>query len=651
MNRILTVIGRESPLSVLQVKEVFDALPELAWQLKTTTTYGDQHKEISLMQVTDPDFFTRELDEALLNHQADVAIHSAKDLPYPLPIGLEVYALTAAQDTSDALVSRDNLPLEALPAGARIGTSSKARKAELLKWRSNLEIVSIRGTIEERLALVDRGEIDALIVATCALQRLQLAHRITQRLPFQTHPLQGHLAIVGRVGEPDLRRLFQSLDIRPTFGTVTLVGFGPGNPDLLTLAGDRALQEADVILYDDLLDATCLSRYQGEQLYVGKRKGEHYRSQEEINQQLASLARSGKQVVRLKGGDAMLFARGREEVDYLQSQLISVKVIPGVSAGTASAAYTGIPLTHRNVAASVAFVTAHSSQGLQVPDAQTVVYYMGGTKLAEIAQAMLEKGYDPLTPVALAYHVSYPDQQVFYGHLRELLHWVMEVPTPILVIVGKVVSLAHAVSQDPILVTGTDASDYVGLGRITHTPLIRIEPLPFPTLPWQDYDWILFTSRYGVRYLMERLRRDPDGIDSLQGRSIGSVGPTTTHALRQYGVQVDWESPTVDAAGILRYFEAQQLTHQRILLPRSEIGIPTLKSGLEALGNQVTDLPIYTTRRQEEAQRVDLHRFARIYFASPSAVDAFVALYGKIPTDIPCIAKGNTTEQHLRSVL
>lgn len=242
MSRTLRVIGRGSLLSVLQVREVFGLLPRLAWELETIATYGDKHKEISLMQTIPADFFTKELDEALLEGRADVAIHSAKDLPYPLPAGLEVYALTAAKDTSDSLVSKGNIPLEQLPEGVRIGTSSKVRKAELLKWRDDLEIVSIRGTIEERLALVDEGQIDALIVATCALIRLGMADRITQRLPFRTHPLQGHLVIIGRTGEPSLKELFKPIDIRPHYGKVTLVGFGPGNPELLTLAGRACVE-------------------------------------------------------------------------------------------------------------------------------------------------------------------------------------------------------------------------------------------------------------------------------------------------------------------------------------------------------------------------------------------------------------------------
>lgn len=208
----LKVIARSSALSLIQVDEVFGKLKEVEYELTKCTSYGDQHKEVSLMDNISADFFTRELDTAILNGTADIAVHSAKDLPFPLPEGLEIFAFTAASDKTDSLVSKDNLTIAQLPAGARIATSSPKRKAELLKMRSDLTIVSVRGTIGERIAQLDEGKFEALIVATCALQRLGLEDRISERLPFATHPLQGHLAIVGRKGDAARKKIFASLD-------------------------------------------------------------------------------------------------------------------------------------------------------------------------------------------------------------------------------------------------------------------------------------------------------------------------------------------------------------------------------------------------------------------------------------------------------
>ena len=267
----------------------------------------------------DGDFFTRELDEALLNGEADVAVHSAKDLPYPLPAGLELYCLTAATEKTDALVvrepflsdggqhgnddvrNRQPFGLQQLPAGARIGTSSANRKAELLKLRPDLTVVSIRGTIEGRLRQVDNGYVDALIVATCALKRLGLDARIAEVLPFKTHPLQGHLAVVGRTGNRQQKAMFSTLDVRRSYGTVTLVGFGPGNPELLTLGGDRVLQQAGIIFHDELIDVAFLKKYSAEKVCVGKRRGRHRCHQDEINERMYRAAVEGKHTVRLKG--------------------------------------------------------------------------------------------------------------------------------------------------------------------------------------------------------------------------------------------------------------------------------------------------------------------------------------------------------------
>ncbi|HRZ98899.1 MAG TPA: uroporphyrinogen-III C-methyltransferase, partial [Paludibacter sp.] len=378
----LKVISRQSPLALLQVKEVFDFFSEINYDLIKLESYGDKNKQLSLLDNPPVDIFTRELDNAILSGEADMAIHSAKDLPYPLPIGLEVISLFDAFDQTDSLVSRQNLTLRKLPAGARIGTSSTTRKKELLALRPDVEVVSIRGTIEERIAQVDSGFIDALIVATCALKRLNFSQRIAEVLPFETHPLQGNLAIVARENRTDLKNIFAEKDIRCNYGKVTLVGFGPGNPDLLTIGGDKALAQADIILHDDLLEKDFLQKYKAEKVYVGKRKDRHSFEQGDINRLILDAARAGKQVVRLKGGDPMVFAHGGEEIEYLQSNFVEVAVIPGVSSGIAVSSLTKVPLTHRGVASSVAFVTGHL-QNVELPNTDTVVIYMGGSNIQQ----------------------------------------------------------------------------------------------------------------------------------------------------------------------------------------------------------------------------------------------------------------------------
>ncbi len=207
--KALRVTARGSKLSLLQVEEVFRRFPDTAYRLLTRKSYGDKHRKISLLNGEAPDdMFTRELDEALLNGKADIAIHSAKDLPEHLHPGLEVIAIYEAFDKTDALVSRQHLSLKELPPGSTVGTSSPLRRKELLQVRPDLQIVGIRGCIEERVQQVRTGKIDAAIVATCALKRLSMESEISEILPFSTHPMQGRLAITAKKGNERLKAIF-----------------------------------------------------------------------------------------------------------------------------------------------------------------------------------------------------------------------------------------------------------------------------------------------------------------------------------------------------------------------------------------------------------------------------------------------------------
>lgn len=438
----IKVISRKSPLAILQVKEVLALFSSTEFELTTLDTYDDIHKEISLLENPPADLFTRELDRALLEDAADIAIHSAKDLPYPLAAGLVVIALLEAVDQSDSLISRNNLMLKDLPAGFKVGVSSLLRRNELLAIRPDVVAVSIRGTIEDRIGLVDSNEIDAFIVASGALLHFGLTDKAVEVLPFETPPLQGKLAVVAKTGRPELKVLFEKIDLRSRFGKVTLVGFGPGDPELLTLAGDRAMREADIIFHDDLVDRDFLDRYQAEKFYVGKRRHCHSFEQEQINQLMLVAAMEGKSVVRLKGGDPMIFAHGGEEVEFLKSNFISVKVIPGISTGTAVASLTQIPLTLRGIAKSVAFITGHAAD-VQLPVADTLVCFMAGSTIHLIAAKAIAEGRDPKTPVALVYNVSLPDQKEYLSDLDLLSRSDFKYPTPIIIIIGEVVSFRN----------------------------------------------------------------------------------------------------------------------------------------------------------------------------------------------------------------
>ena len=234
-------------------------------------------------------------------------------------------------------------------------------------------------------------------------------------------------------------------------GQVALVGAGPGDPELMTLKALRLLQEADVVLYDNLVNRAILdyARRDAETIYVGKRRRFHGVRQEGINALLVEHARAGRRVVRLKGGDPFIFGRGGEEIETLASVGIDCVVVPGITAGIGAAGYAGIPLTHREVSQSVRFVTGHRSNdviNLDWPELarpnQTLVIYMGLPGLEEILQRLVAHGMPPETPAALVEKATLPEQQVIVGTVADLAGRVRAaaVTGPTTAIIGDVVA-------------------------------------------------------------------------------------------------------------------------------------------------------------------------------------------------------------------
>ncbi|NQV04624.1 MAG: hydroxymethylbilane synthase [Candidatus Omnitrophica bacterium] len=203
MARTLRIGTRKSPLAIKQVDEAITSLkriyPDIEVDVIPIDTYGDGDKDTPISDIEGTDFFTRELDQALLKGEIDFAIHSAKDLPDRLAQGLELEFTTESIDPYDCLVSKSGLKLDELPQGAKIGTSSLRRKTQLKKYRNDFEIIDIRGNIGERLEKLDNSDLDAIVIATAGLIRLGLEHRMTQKIPFRIlrpHPLQGSLTVV-----------------------------------------------------------------------------------------------------------------------------------------------------------------------------------------------------------------------------------------------------------------------------------------------------------------------------------------------------------------------------------------------------------------------------------------------------------------------
>lgn len=637
----INLIARSSQLSRLQVVEFVSALSnstetiDLDFNTKWAETPGDRDKKTSLTAQNLPvDFFTKDLDEAVLNADADISIHSAKDLPFPLAPGLIVGALLAPAARGDSLVSRNGLTLEQLPAGAIVGTSSHSRKSQLLELRPDVKAKDIRGTIEERIKQCEDGTFDAVIIASCALDRLGLQNKRSQELPFKTHPLQGYLAAVIRKDDIKSRQLLWNVDHRRQLGTVYLSGAGPGGIENMTQAALSAVRNADVLIYDDLADPEILDENPTAiKLYVGKRKGSHYASQDDINELMYNHALSGETVCRLKGGDPLIYGRAGEEADYLRSRMIRTEIIPGISSSQLAAAENKLALTYRN--RSPRFITQSGHRALELQDGiDTLALYMGASKKEDMRDHLLNQGYDPEAPVLLARSVGRLNGTSEFTTVQNLAESKAE--SPLMMLTGG--SIHHSGSQLKYLYTGTNRFRIHSPYGLVSWSLIKQEHVYNVQLPDENgYDAVIFTSRQAVHLFVRRFGR-PDK------KAVIALGKSTAFELKKSGVKVHHVAAYPEADAVSKFIESktQALAYQAFLYPCSALSANSIQKN-----KKVISFPFYTS--VPLAKKVpDFSLFDGIVFTSPSTVDAFFALEASVDfTHLHVLAMGRVTKSRL----
>jgi len=665
MNLPVKIASRPSALALVQVDEIIQDLKAhgkvFDHQIVKIETAGDKDKITPLTNSSD-NFFTDAIDAALLDGRADIAIHSAKDLPQHLPKGLKIFALTKGMDDKDAWVSR--MHWKDLPPNASVGTSSILRQKQILHMRPDVTIVNIRGTIHERLQLVKESKVDGIIVAACALKRLNLETEIKDIFPWEGMPLQGQLAVVGRHNDHELENLFSGIDVRRHYGHVTLVGAGPGDCELITLKGIKALEKADCVIYDYLVDASLLQYTpRAEHIYAGKRKGQHSLSQEDLSRLLKEKAFAGKRIVRLKGGDPLIFGRGADEIQYLRSYHINVDIVPGITSATGIPSSLGVPLTARGISSSVAFVSGHEEdedrdhpKPVNIPKADTLVFLMGLTKLAIILESLQKAGWSKDTPVMIIANGTKPNEQIVQGTIATIEEMVKKenIKPPALIVVGKTIDLYKPAFKKTFMHCGTHPEMYTQLGKVLHWPMIDIKPVVMDEFQQKHFlqsfeaaNIIVCTSWYAAEYFVKALRLVKP-VSHFENKVFAVIGRRTEKALQAHNIKAAIVSQEETAEGLLKAIaEHVDLKEKHILFPRSSLPNPFLKEALIAHGAQVNEITIYENikpaKRDLPSGNID-----GVIFTSPSTVRNFLTDYGTIPLSWQIMAKGSVTLKTLQ---
>jgi uroporphyrinogen III methyltransferase/synthase len=592
------------------------------------------------------DFFTKDLDDQVLAGILDCAVHSAKDVPDPVSDGLDWVWLPWTEDARDVLIRPKGLTVESMPANGRIGVSSERREAYCHTRFPGARQSPIRGTIEERLRQLDRGDFDLVVMAGAALNRLGLQDRITEWIPAALLPPpdgQGTLALTFRAGDErfqKLRRLFVK--------SVTFAAAGVGSAGACTLEALNALKRCDVCLHDTLLGHDLISMLPAtvKCVDVGKRCGQHSMPQNETTYLMTRYARRGLRVVRLKGGDPGVFGRLAEEVEALDELGMPYRVMPGVSSLSAATSTTGKLLTRRGVSRGFTVMTPRKEGGgtgsVNADERRTlpIVFFMALSVADAVAKQLMEEGMSPRTPAAVVYGAGSDQSFSITSDLADIAARIKETDTdlPGLLIVGEAAKYQYpnwgALQGRRVLLTASHAlqdkaadgvNDFGGIPVCR--PLIKLEPTAKALeciRAISSYDWVVLTSPSAVRCFGEVLR---DGwVDLRKVPKLVTCGGGTSRELWALGLQADIEPKTdFSADSLLKTVEPLMGARPRILRLRSDKAGPALAGALRAMGGTVEDCVLYHNLPIPQGVKpvCDV-----AFFASASAVEVYDQQWG-----------------------
>ncbi|HJZ88383.1 MAG TPA: uroporphyrinogen-III C-methyltransferase [Polyangia bacterium] len=449
-------------------------------------------------------------------------------------------------------------------------------------------------------------------------------------------------------------------------GIVYLVGAGPGDPGLLTVRGAECLRRADVVVCDYLVSESLLEHAPAaaERIVIGKHGTGRTMSQEEVSALLVARAREGKLVVRLKGGDPFVFGRGGEEAEALAAEGVPWEVVPGVTAAVAVPAYAGIPLTHRDLAATVAFATGHERWDKEYSGIDwaalaqrtgTVVLFMSVRRLSVNLTALVEHGRDPKTPAALIEWGTLPRQRVVTGTLADLAARAEAagLQPPAMLVVGDVVRLRERLrwferrplfGQRVLTLRARTQSlagalyelgaEVLELFAIRVVPPESYAPLDEALVKLGSYDWVVFTSQNAVGAVFERLMTAGRDARAFGRARVCAIGGETAAALRAHGVIADLLPDDAVAEGLVAAFATEEVEGKRLLLPRAAEARETFPEALRLRGAHVDVVAAYRTVRASAAEagpvleRLRKGELDIALFASGSQVTSFFELVG-----------------------
>ncbi len=410
-------------------------------------------------------------------------------------------------------------------------------------------------------------------------------------------------------------------------GKVYLVGAGPGAPGLITLRGVEVLRRADVVLYDYLVNPRILQHAteRAECICLGRHGGTRIWSQEEINDKIVELARQGRTVVRLKGGDPAVFARGAEEIETLVEHRIPFEIVPGITAALAAGSYAGVPITHRDCASAVALVTGQEIGSKTAPSLDyvslaqfpgTLVIYMGVTTAATWTRSLMEGGMSPETPAMIVRRCSFPNQQSFrckLGEVADRLGSSHRIRPPVVVVLGAVAALPpdwawfeqRPLFGQKVLVTrpAQQAADLGDLledagAEVLLQPAIEVReppdwaPVDAALSRLDQFDWLVFSSANGVNALLQRLESIGRDLRALGSIRLAAIGPATVDALNAYHLRVDRQPERFQAEDLADVLAAEA-QGKHFLLARASRGREVLAQRLLAAGGKVTQVVAY----------------------------------------------------------